>query len=55
VLQRLLAWDERHLAGLNLIQAPPNLLDLGSPDLGRNVVDELLDEAISEFGALRRG
>jgi len=55
VLQRLLAWDERHLPGLNLIKAPPNLLELGSLDLGRNVVGELLDEAISEVGALRRG
>jgi hypothetical protein len=55
LLQRLLAGNKCHLTGLNLSNAAPNLLDLRSLDLGRNVVGERLDEAISEFGALRRG
>ena len=53
--QRFLAWNESHLAGLDLRDATTNLGNLSLGDIRWGVVGKALDKTISEFGSLGCG
>jgi hypothetical protein len=52
-IQRLLARDQPHRAGINLSNATANFVDLRSLNLWGNALGQPLDKAIGEVGALR--